>query len=286
MPGMSVIIPANNEAALIGRCLEAILASDPKPGAGSGSLPLPMPIEVIIAANGCDDETAEISRRYTPQFQRMGWDYKVLEMGAVGKTGALNAADKTAKFGSRAYLDADVVVSKPLLDQVGRTLEIRRPAYVSGQVRIVPPKNRASRLYANFYKRVPFMTQGVPGCGFFAVNEAGRKRWRNWPRIISDDTFVRLLFTPNERIGVVAPYDWPIVEGFENLVRVRARQDEGVREVLKAFPQLKKNIDKRRLSLLGKLVLALRNPAAFIVYSAVRIKARAAGDKGEWSRGR
>ena len=44
MPGLSVIIPASNEAALIGRCLEAMLASDPKPGAGSGSLPLPMPL--------------------------------------------------------------------------------------------------------------------------------------------------------------------------------------------------------------------------------------------------
>ncbi|UYV38725.1 glycosyltransferase [Rhodobacteraceae bacterium D3-12] len=283
---MSVIIPANNEAALIGRCLEAVLGSDPKPGAGSGSLPLPMPIEVIVAANGCSDDTAAIARSYTPHFQRMGWDFKVMEMGPVGKTGALNAADKAAKFGSRAYLDADVVVSAPMLDQVGRALEIRRPAYVSGQVRIVSPKDRASRLYASVYRRVPFMTQGVPGCGFFAVNQAGRQRWRAWPKIISDDTFVRLLFTPQERIGVGATYDWPLVEGFDNLVKVRARQDEGVREVLKAFPQLKQNDDKRGLGLFGKLGLVLSNPAGFAVYTAVRIKARALGDSKEWSRGR
>lgn len=286
MPGLSIIIPAANEAAHIRGCLEAVLASDPKPGAGSGSLPLPMPIEVIVAANGCSDDTATVARAYALRFQKMGWDFKVLEMGAVGKTGALNAADKVAKFGSRAYLDADVRVSKPLLDQVGRTLEMRRPAYVSGRVNIVAPNDTVSGLYAAFYRRVPFMTQGVPGCGFFAVNEAGRRRWRNWPQIISDDTFVRLLFKPGERVQVGASYDWPIPKGFENLVKVRARQDEGVREVLKMFPQLKRNDNKRSLGVWGRVALVLRNPLAFAVYSAVRVKARTLKTDGEWSRGR
>ncbi len=286
MPGLSVIIPASNEAGLIGRCLEAVLASDPKPGAGSGSLPLPMPLEVIVVANGCIDDTAARAQSYAGAFRAMGWDFKVLDMAAAGKMGALNAGDKAAKFGARAYLDADVVVSKPLLDQVGRALRVRRAAYVSGQVQIARPKSVISRRYASIYGRVPFMTQGVPGCGFFAVNEEGRKRWRRWPDIISDDTFVRLLFTPQERVGVGARYTWPIVEGFDNLVRVRARQDAGVREVRQKFPQLMANDDKPRLGVLGKLGLALRNPLGFAVYAGVALRVRFGRHDGSWSRGR
>ncbi len=286
MPGLSLIIPASNEAALIGRCLEAVLASDPKPGAGSGSLPLPMPLEVIVVANGCDDDTAPVARRYARSFGAMGWDFKVLNMAAAGKMGALDAGDKAAKFGARAYLDADVVVSKPLLDQVGRALQIRRAAYVSGRVRIAPPKTAISRHYANIYGRVPFMTYGVPGCGFFAVNEAGRRRWKKWPDIVSNDTFVRLLFRPEERIGVGASYSWPIVEGFANLVRVRARQDAGVREVREKFPQLIPNDDKPKLGVFGKLALALRDPVGFAVYAGVALRVRLGRHDGGWSRGR
>ncbi|MEZ5714960.1 MAG: glycosyltransferase [Paracoccaceae bacterium] len=282
---MSVIIPASNEVGHIGACLAAMLASDPKPGAGSGSIALPMPVEVIVVANGCRDETAAIARGFARKFQAMGWDFKVLELGAVGKPGALNAGDAQAKFGARVYLDADVVLSPPLLDQVGRALQVRRPVFVSGRVRIAPPKSFISKLYASVYARVPFMSQGVPGCGFFAVNECGRQRWRDWPKIISDDTFARLLFTPQERVGVDAGYDWPVVEGFSNLVKVRARQNAGVSEVLGKFPKLKQNDDKARLGLGGIAALALSNPPGFAVYAGVALATKFRRSEG-WSRGR
>ncbi|MDU8926221.1 glycosyltransferase family 2 protein [Alisedimentitalea sp. MJ-SS2] len=282
---MSVVIPAANEGAYIGRCLDAMLASDPKPGAGSGSIALPMPVEVIVVANGCSDDTAAIARARAPHFRAMGWDFKVLELGAVGKPGALNAGDRAAKFGARVYLDADVVVSKPLLDMVGRALQTRRPVLVSGQVRIATPQKAISKLYAKTYERVPFMTYGVPACGLFAVNELGRQRWRDWPEIISDDTFARLNFAADERIGVGACYLWPIVEGWDRLVRVRARQNAGVREVMKKFPDLKKNDDKPRLGLIGVLGLALRNPPSFAVYAGVALATKFRRGDG-WTRGR
>jgi glycosyltransferase involved in cell wall biosynthesis len=283
---LSIIIPACNEAALIGRCLGAVLASDPKPGAGSGSIPLPLPVEVIVVANGCSDDTAAEAQGFSRKFKAMGWDFRVLDLPGGGKMAALNAGDRAARHASRAYLDADVVVSKKLLDQVGRALQVRRAAYVSGRVRIAPAKGFISQAYARVYQRVPFMTTGVPGCGFFAVNGEGRRRWRVFPDIISDDTFVRLLFTPQERVGVGAHYDWPVVEGWDNLVKVRARQNEGVREVRQKYPTLMKNDDKPRMSLLAKIRLALRNPVGFAVYAGVAIAARKRGNDGGWSRGR
>nr|WP_322865339.1 glycosyltransferase [Aquicoccus sp. G2-2]MEA1112581.1 glycosyltransferase [Aquicoccus sp. G2-2] len=283
---MSVIIPAANEEALIGRCLAAVLASEPKPGAGSGSIPLPRPMQVIVVVNGCTDATAQVARGHAGAFSRMGWDFEVLELGAVGKTGALNAGDDVAKFDDRVYLDADVVVSKPLLDQIGRALARKRAVYASGRVRFAKPRRMITKLYAKTYERVPFMAQGVPGCGFFAVNAAGRRRWRRWPDIISDDTFARLCFAPAERIGVSASYEWPIVEGWDNLVRVRARQDAGVREVHKAFPQLAANDDNPKVGFFGKGLLFMRNPLSFLTYAAVRIAARMTGGERNWSRGR
>lgn len=286
MPGLSIIIPASNEAALIGRCLRAVLKSDPKPGAGSGSIPLPLPVEVIVVANGCTDDTAAEARKFSRDFRAMGWDFQVIELPRGGKMGALNAGDRAAKHASRAYLDADVVVSEKLLDQVGRALQVRRPAYVSGRVRIEAPNNFISKAYARAYRRVPFMTNGVPGCGFFAVNGEGRRRWRGFPDIISDDTFVRLLFTPQERVGVGAHYDWPVVEGWSNLVQVRARQNEGVREVRQKYPSLMKNDDKPRMRLIDKVMLGLRSPLGFAVYVGVAIAARRNGGTGGWARGR
>ena len=153
-----------------------------------------------------------------------------------------------------------------------------------------------SRAYAATYRRVPFMARGVPGCGLFAVNAAGRARWGKFPDIISDDTYVRLLFRPDERINVAATYDWPIVEGFAALVRVRQRQDRGVRQVAALFPDLMANDDKAKLGVPGMLLLAARNPVGFAVYSAValavrwRDRGRAGAGAGaglpDWSRGR
>ncbi|PIE12980.1 MAG: glycosyl transferase [Rhodobacterales bacterium] len=286
MPGVTLIIPAHDEAAYIGPCLEAILASNPKPGSGSGSLPVPLPVEVIVVANGCSDDTAMRARAFAPRFAAMGWDFQVLELAQGGKMGALNAGDKAARHGARAYLDADVVVSKPLLDQVGRALQTRRAAYVSGRCEIAPAKSAITRAYGRTYARVPFMTTGVPGCGFFAVNAEGRRRWGLFPDIISDDTFVRLCFTPQERIGVAAPYSWPLVEGWRALVKVRARQDRGVAQIRETYPQILGNDDKPRLGVAGKLLLALRDPFGFAVYAGVALATRFDRSGDGWSRGR
>lgn len=185
----------------------------------------------------------------------------------------------------RVYLDADVTVSRDLLAQLGAALNVPAARYASGRVRITA-RGAVSRAYARFWARVPFMAQGVPGCGVFAVNATGRARWGDWPEIISDDTFVRLCFAPHERIGVRAPYDWPIAEGFANLVTVRRRQDAGVAEIRQRYPELLCNDDKPGLAMADMLRLALRDPLAFAVYTGVALAVRLRPASGDWSRGR
>lgn len=282
---LSVIIPASNEETYLGACLASVLASYAPP----------CPIEVIVVANGCTDRTAEVARGFQAQAEAQGWRMRVLDLTQGGKMRALNAGDAAARYPMRAYLDADVTLHPALLGQLCLALDGPKARYASGRLRITA-KGFVSRAYAATYRRVPFMAEGVPGCGLFAVNAAGRARWREFPDIISDDTFVRLLFAPEERVAVRPTYDWPVVEGFGALVRVRRRQDRGTRQVAALYPELMRNEDKGRLGLSGMAMLALRNPVGFAVYSGVALAVRV-GDRlrgaaltahgaPDWSRGR
>ena len=149
------------------------------------------------------------------------------------------------------------------------------------------PVSAVTRAYARFWQRLPFVSTGVPGFGLFAVNGAGRARWGAWPDIISDDTFVRLSFCPDERVGVDAPYEWPLVEGWSNLVRVRKRQNDGVDEIRARYPDLMANDDKPSFPIRQKVEMALRDPVGFAVYAGVALATKLGrpGDTG-WSRGR
>ena len=275
--GVSVILPASNEAALIGGCLEALLASE--------EVPDPQ-VEVIVVANGCHDDTAAVAQGYAARMAARGWRLEVIERVAGGKPGALNAGDAAASGAIRVYLDADVTVAPELLAQLVRALDIDSPRYASGQVEIAA-ESAVSRAYARVWQQVPFMRDVVPGCGLFAVNAAGRARWGAFPEIISDDTYVRLHFRPRERAGVAAPYRWPIAEGWRNLIKVRRRQNAGVDEIAARYPALPDNDDKPGFPLSEKLGLALRDPLGFGVYAGVALAVRLTPRREQdWSRGR
>lgn len=274
---LSVIIPASNEAEWIGDCLAALLASDPVPGGA----------EVIVVANGCRDDTALRAQAFAETAARVGWGLNVLDLKEGGKPGALNRGDHEAQGDMRAYLDADVQVSPAVMAQIAVALSTPEPRYASGRPRIPPPRSLFSRIYARFWQRLPFVQSAAPGYGLFAVNRAGRARWGLFPGIISDDTFVRLQFQPRERIEVRAGYNWPMIEGFLALVRVRRRQDAGVAEIARLYPDLPPREGKARLGLAGYLRLALADPLGFAAYAAVILSVRLGrGDKGGWARGR
>ena len=73
---ISVVIPAFNEAAVIGRTLRSVLtAIDREPG------------EVLVVCNGCHDETAKIAAGF-------GDRVRVFELEQGSKTAALNLGDE------------------------------------------------------------------------------------------------------------------------------------------------------------------------------------------------
>jgi len=262
---ISVIIPAHDEAGYIGPCLEALQASRD------------VHLQVIVVANACSDDTAARARRSGAT---------VIETPLPGKLNALNMGEAEATGEVLAYLDADVVVSPDLMARLDSALACDAPRYASG-CPVVVARTGFARAYARFWARLPFVAQGVPGFGLFAVNRAGRARWAAFPDIISDDTFVRLSFAPEERVRVPATYRWPMIEGFANLVRVRRRQDQGVREIARRFPGLLANEDIAKPGGAALLGMALRDPAGFAAYALVRLAVRTPYARTEgWARGR
>jgi len=278
-PALGVIIPANDEEDHIGRCLGAVLAQRGLP---------PGALEVVVAANGCTDATVPRARALAPEFAARGWRLEVLDIPRGGKPNALNLGDAAATAGARAYLDADVTLDPDLLAQTAAALARPEPLYVAGRLRVARARSWVTRRYADLWTRLPFMRPGAaPGAGFFAVNPAGRARWGAFPAIISDDSFVRWQFAPSERLELPAGYDWPMVEGFSNLVRVRRRQDAGMRELQRLHPGLEANEGKAAMTRADHLRLLAAAPVSYAVYVAVSLAVRLGGRGGaEWTRGR
>ena len=272
---MSIVIPASNEAKLLPISLGALLQSE-HPG---------IAVEIVVVANGSRDGTADVARSFNKDVADKGWGLVVLDLKQGGKLGALNAGDQAALGDLRVYMDADVTVSPRLLSGLATVLDRPEAAYASGRIRI-RADGVASGAYARLWARVPYMSQGVPGCGLFAVNGPGRARWGEWPRIIADDTFARLHFAPSERHLVPEPYDWPIAEGFSALVKVRRRQDRGTAEVAERYPHLLANDDKPPVKCRLLAGWVIKDPIGLAAYAGVALAVRARRADSTWSRGR
>lgn len=275
MTPVSVLIPAHDEQDYIGTCLDSLLAQS-----HGGA------INVIVIANGCRDATALRARGRIADFAARGWDLRVEELVQGGKPLALNHGDACCPEGIRIYLDADIRLSPDLLGGLIAALDRPEAGYAGGRLVVAPARSALSRHYARFWQKLPFLRQGVSGAGLFAVNAAGRRRWSEFPPVISDDTFARLQFTEAERVLVDLPYSWPIAEGFGPLVRVRRRQDCGVREIARLFPELISRQGHVRPSRMELLRQAAADPTGFAAYAAVALAVRAGQKDQGWSRGR
>src|SRR4051794_34884229 len=97
---VSIIIPAYNEEAVIGRTLTGLLQD-----ADVSNL------EIIVCCNGCHDRTADIARSFGPPV-------RVIETAQGSKTLALNMGDAAATSFPRIYLDADISLSYSTINKM------------------------------------------------------------------------------------------------------------------------------------------------------------------------
>jgi hypothetical protein len=215
---VSVIIPANDEEYVIGRCLKALTA-----GAEPGEL------EIVVVCNGCSDQTAAAARG-------AGVDATILELPVASKSGALNAGDAAASRYPRFYVDADVELSITAIRAVARTL-------ATGSFLCVAPAPRFElagrpwivRQFYDTWQRLPYLNDEVVGTGVYALSEAGRARFASFPELTADDQFVLQQFRRDERLTLRSHYfSVHPPTRLAGLVQIRTRAYRGNAELAKS----------------------------------------------------
>jgi glycosyltransferase involved in cell wall biosynthesis len=185
----SIVIPAHNEARVIGRLLDALLADSGEDDT-----------DLVVVCNGCTDDTAAVAAERGPRV-------RVVEIPVPSKHAALRAGDDHALGFPRLYVDADVVITsagvraltEPLADDTSGVL-------ATAPARRIPLAGCAWRVraYYRVWQRLPAVREGLFGRGVIAVSKEGHARIAALPPLMADDLAASLAFTPEERLVVGA----------------------------------------------------------------------------------
>lgn len=258
----SIIIPAYNESRVIGRLLSRLTESASEDE-----------FEIIVVANGCGDDTAEVARAFGPGV-------RVLSLPVGSKRGALAAGNRAATAFPRVYVDADVELGAS--DIRGLASALRRPGILAAAPQLdlaLSGLPRPLRWYWDVWARLPEVRGGLFGRGVLAVSEAGYRRVGKLPPVIADDLVASLAFTPAERViaddARVRVYP---PRTFRDLIRIRVRAATGTAQVeeTEGAPPSTARTRPRDLAAIvrGRPALAPRVGLFLLVAIVVRVIAR------------
>ena len=191
-PIASIVIPAHNEEAGIGRSLAALTMQ-----AADGEF------EIAVVCNGCTDASAKVARAAAPSAQ-------VVEIDEANKSLALNVGDSLVGAFPRLYLDADIELSTDAARALVASLRTpKRFAATTGMELELSQSTAITRRYYRAQLRAQYPKHLV-GQGVIALTEEGRARFEEFPQLIADDLFLQSLFVPDE---------WVIVDSHAVTVR-------------------------------------------------------------------
>ena len=205
----SVIMPAFNEEAGIGGALR-VLTEIPEFGSE---------MEIVVAANGCSDRTAEVARSF---------GVRVVEIATPSKTAALNAADEVATGDVRIYLDADVPATAELLRALAAA--VGRPGIEAAVPRPVVDTSASTWPVRAFYainSRLPVFRGRLFGRGIIAVSTAARYRFARFPEITADDMVLDAVVAAAEKAEIDLPVRVVAPRTAGDLIRRVARARDG-----------------------------------------------------------
>lgn len=254
--GISIVIPAHNEAQVIERGLRALFD-----GAPAGSL------DVVVVCNGCVDGTADVARRF-------GSHVRVIELSTASKSAALNAGDQVAAHFPRFYVDADVVVSGGDLHRVAAVLRDGDALAASPGLRVdTTSSSWGVRRYYRFWQTLPQIAEDLSGRGVYGTSEEGRQLFGLFPDVIADDLYFRSRFPRDRRRSVPGTHATVFApRTLRGLVRRRVRVQAGNAQLTDAVDR--SGGPGRAPSLLT--ALRRGSPVDAVVFVAVALTSRAA----------
>ena len=271
----SIIVPAYNESFVIRRLLSQLVGTACQDE-----------FEIVVAANGCTDDTAEVARSFEPHVQ-------VLSLVTASKREALTAGNRAATTFPRVYIDADVELGAGDIRALAAAL--RRPGVLAATPRLelaMAGRPWPIRWYYDVWTRLPEVRRGLFGRGVVAVSEAGYERIAGLPPVFADDLAASLAFTPTERTIVD---DACVVvhppRTFTGLMQIRVRAATGVTQIEQtegAPLSVARTRPSDLLAIVREEPLMAPQVALFLVVAAlVRRRARRAdrgGDGATWLR--
>jgi glycosyltransferase involved in cell wall biosynthesis len=211
---ISVVVPAYDEADVIGRCLRTLLH-----GAAPGDF------EVVVVCNGCTDDTAAVAKAVP--------GVTVLETPVAGKVGALRLGERQVTTFPRIFLDADVRLDGVSAHRLAVALE-------GGPALVAVPRpelddSASSTLVRRFHRAwtaLPAVRAQLGGAGAYALGAEGRRRLGELPEVLADDGYVLRAFAPEQRAVVErARTVVALPRDVLSLVRRRSRVHTGNREL-------------------------------------------------------
>jgi hypothetical protein len=179
---VSVVVPAHNEAAVIGRLLSGLLA-EAEPGE----------FEVLVVANGCSDGTETAAAAFAPAV-------RVLSTPEGNKFRAMRLADATAERFPRLYVDADVELDTASVRALAQALA--EPGVLAvGPERHSPLDDRpwTVRWYYEVWHRLPVVRAGLFGRGVVGLSQEAHRRIGELPEFMGDDLAASLAFPAEQR---------------------------------------------------------------------------------------
>jgi glycosyltransferase involved in cell wall biosynthesis len=271
----TIVIPAHNESLVIGRLLGQLVPTGQVPS-----------LDIIVVANGCTDNTAEIARSF-------GQYVRVICLPTASKYLAMLGGDRVATSFPRIYVDADVELG--LADVLALEAELRKPGVLAAAPTRVLPLDGCPwpvRCYYDIWSRLPYVRHGLFARGVVAVNEAGHRRITSLPPLMADDLAASLSFSPAERrIAADARVIYHPPHRFADLLRRRVRAATGVAQIERSGQAPP---SKERTRPADLMAILRDHPAAaprLAVFGAVTIIARLAarraiarGDYTTWLR--
>lgn len=214
---VTVVVPAHDEEAVIGRCLDRML-HDAEPGE----------VRVVVVANGTTDATLAVARETA---HRLGHEIETLDLVEASKIAAVRAGIARAQ-GAVVVVDADVELPTGSLRAVADALRTDRPVVASPT--LVTQAAHSSwlvRRYVRAWAALPYVAQSMVGSGVFGLNRAALERIGELPDVTNDDGWVRRRFAPHERVVVPEPFVSHAARTVGALVRRRARIVNGNRSL-------------------------------------------------------
>lgn len=209
----TIIVPAHNEATVIRRCLDSLVNQTSVD-------------KIIVACNGCSDNTADIVRKEYPTVL-------CLDLDIPSKVNALNEAEKHIESWPTFYIDADVSLSEGAVEQVVHGMEEQGLLLAAPEPDIdLSNSPWIVRQFYHTWLRLPYIKDGVVATCSFVISEEGRKRFDHFPDVIADDGYVRSHFYANElgnvpgsKVFVSAP------RTLKSLIKIKTRARLGNMEL-------------------------------------------------------